>query len=116
MEDLSFTDYITDNAYNELELPVFLVKDENEAKSFYVNNRSKLIEIFIKNIKLALEDDLLVVPVFKLLFAYQGAKYITVTLKRDSFDATLQECLNYFHETEQYERCSEIIKLLNNEG
>lgn len=112
MEDLNFTDYITDNVYSELELPVFLVKDENEAKNFYVNNQSKLIEIFIKNIKMGLEDDLLVVPSFKMLFSYQGAKYITVTIKRDNFDIILQHCLDYFHETEQYERCSEIIKLL----
>jgi hypothetical protein len=116
MDDLFFADYVTDNYYNELELPVFLVKDENEANSFYNNNKSKLVEIFISNIKMALQDDLLVVPAFKLLFAYQGAKYITVTLKRDKFDIILQQCLNYFHETEQYERCTELVKLINNEG
>jgi hypothetical protein len=115
MENLNFADYITDNAYSELELPVFLIKDENEANSFYINNIGKLVEIFIKSIKMALNDDLLVVPLFKLLFSYQGAKYITLILKRDKFDNVLQKCLDYFHETEQYERCTEIIKLINNE-
>lgn len=113
MDDLFFADYVTDNYYNELELPVFLVKDENEANNFYNTNKGKLVEIFISNIKMALQDDLLVVPVFKLLFAHQGAKYITVTLKRDKFNTILNECLIYFHDTEQYERCTEIVKLIS---
>jgi hypothetical protein len=116
MEDLHFADYVTDNAYNHLMLPVFLVKSESEANSFYRDNIGKLVEIFISNIKMALHDDLLVVPLFKLLFAHMGSKYVTVTLKRDKFDDMLNQCLEYFHETEQYERCSEIVKLINNEG
>jgi hypothetical protein len=116
MEDLNFTDYITDNAYSNIELPVFLVKDENEANSFYVNNKDKLIEIFIKNISMALQEDLLVVPLFKILLVHLGSKYLTVTLKRDNFNNVLHKCLDYFHETEQYERCTYILNLINNEG
>lgn len=114
MENLHFTDYVTDNAYSKLELPVFIINNEEQAKSFYNDNKQQLIDIFIKNIRMSLEEDLITVPVFNLFFLYGGGKYITVVIKRCNFDNILNNFLEYYQETEQYEKCQQILDLINN--
>ena len=114
-------DYHQDGFYDDLDLPEYYVNEKN-APSFFERESSTLITLLFSACKKGIEDDLLNIPVFR-LFVLTGESdsmpYVTMVIKRDSFEITLQKCIEHYESLEQYEKCKEcvdLIKKLNSEN
>lgn len=94
-------------------LPEFELKSADELKAFMVDNRLLISELTFEAIKKALKEDVLYMPVMKIIV--HDLPVAVVTVKRDNFNESLSKCLKHFEEDEQYEKCAEIIKILRND-
>lgn len=111
MEHLEFLDILFEETYDDIDLPVHLILKENDYEKIYSNFSFKIMPNIFERVQFALREDLLVVPIFKILFVDTG-KSITVTCKRNNFDTALTNCIEYFEETQEYEKCQNALKML----
>ena len=113
MED-SGLDYHRDGFYDSLDLPEYYVNEAN-ASSFFERENKTLIPILFNACKKGIEDDLLNIPVFRLYVVTGEANavpYVTMVIRRNMFEVTLQKCVEYYESTEQYEKCQECVNLI----
>lgn len=115
MENLKFIEQVWDDSYDDMDLPVYiLMPRDDEWEKFKETYSRKYMPHILESIGLALREDLLKVPVFKVLFITSG-ETMTAAINRNDFDEALQHCIDYFTETEEYEKCAIAHKLINNE-
>ena len=111
---IEYDDYNGFNILASIEvahLPVFIMDDYFEAETFYTKNRIPIANVMYLAIVKSIENDFLEIPVCRLHF--KNGRRATLSVTRDSFDNILQKCLKVFEETEEYEKCNHIVKLLN---
>ena len=114
MEGLHFLEKIKENIYCDVNLPVYIVKNKEDWDNFYKKYSYKFIPEIFNTVTMALREDLLTVPIFKILFVNNG-KSITLICKRDNFNEALKKCIKYFEETEEFEKCRKALNLIENE-
>jgi len=115
MKDLDFLDKLWENTYDEVDMPVFIIERESDWENFNSKFGHKYMPHIFETVQLALREELLVVPVFKVLFV-NTEKCITVICKRNNFDEALSRCIKYFEETEEFEKCQTALNMIENEG
>jgi len=113
-----FIDYQQDSFYDDLDLPEYYVNQEN-ASTFFERESQSLIPLLFDACKKGIEEDLLNIPVFRLFvisepntFNINALPYVTMVIKRDSFEITLQKCLEYYESKEEYEKCQDCVNLI----
>lgn len=114
MKGLHFLDNILDDTYKDVDLPVYLIENESDWENFYSKYGDKVMPAILNSITLALREQLLNVPIFKVLFVNTG-QCITAICKRSNFDDALLNCIKYFEGTQEYEKCLTALKLINDE-
>lgn len=122
MEDSGLI-YHQDGFYDDLDLPEYYV-NENNASTFFQRENSTLVPLLFEACKKGITHDLINIPVFRLFVISKesdmtSAPYVTMVIKRDSFEITLQKCIEHYETVEQYEKCQEcvdLIKKLNSEN
>jgi len=94
-------------------LPEFELNKPEEIQDFLDHHRIEISTLTLDAIKRAVKEDLLYMPIMKLIIHQIPVAVITVY--RENFDESLRKCLMHFQEAEYYEQCAEIVKLLNDE-
>tara|TARA_Y100000389_G_scaffold204996_1_gene261772 strand:+ start:3471 stop:3869 length:399 start_codon:yes stop_codon:yes gene_type:complete len=121
MEDLGFGEYIYDGFYDNLDLPEFVVSEEN-ASTFMERERHNIVPLLYEAVKKGVEEDCINVPIFRLYVLIENELMkiysleqprVTMVLRRDAFCSTLEKCIAFFEETEDYELCQNCITLIN---
>jgi hypothetical protein len=114
MKTLEFTEYCANDEYLDVVLPSYVIRDPSVVEMFYNNNIEKINGDLFDAVNIALKEDLLQVPVFRLLVLTHYE--IVLIVKRENFDNVLQKCLTYFEEKEEYEKCQTALNMIQNEG
>lgn len=114
MDELLFLKKYWDDRYAELDLPVYTLVTFQEFDNFIKGNPHKIAPLIFDQVKLAINEDLIQVPIFKVFFQ-ATALILTVCIERNYFDESLEYTIEYFKGTEDYERCSEALKLIRDE-
>lgn len=92
-----------------MQIPQFTFNDRQDVNRFFIDKHDMLIELLFNGIKMGLNDDLLFVPMARLIGPVGGA---IIGIKRDQFDEALEKCLKHFEDKEEYEKCAEIVNML----
>jgi len=89
-------------SFSSLTLP----SDYDEMKMFIIKNKVKLTEQIVLSVQYALDNGISSIEVFN--FEYSD---FIVILEKSNFKENLNNILNFYLETEQYEFCDKLIKL-----
>ena len=120
--NLKFTKYITDDRFNSVVIPEIFLESIRDAKDIINKNEYLVYNQLYEGIKYAIENDLLTVPILRLMlpkpengtFLFKNVMSpFTIIINRDKFNEALQYCLKYYECIEEYEKCAIIIKLIN---
>lgn len=114
MNGLHFLDNAIDDTYNKVDLPVYMIEKESQWEDFYSVFGHKVMPNILESVNLALHEELLAIPIFKVLFVNTG-QCLTAVCKRDKFDIALSNCIKYFEGTQEYEKCQIALKMIKDE-
>jgi hypothetical protein len=98
---------------NSDSIPSYDMSDSHSVDEFVKNNKLEFSKIIVSGIQRALEEDVVKMPVLKLCL--HGLPFIIITVDRGKFTESLLKCLKHLEKHEEYEWCSKIMKLLNDE-
>lgn len=102
---MKWIEYYDEKANLIFELPSYEITYHEKLQNFFDYNKELLIEFIFNSIEFAILNNLEVVPCFIINDDY------VITIDKSSFQEKLDICLDFFIKTEQYEKCSLIVKL-----
>jgi len=114
MKELSFLDKLNENTYNKVDLPVYIVETQDDWSKLYSNFGHKFMPEIFDTVQMAIREDLLNVPVFKVLFV-NNDECVTFVCNRNNFDEALISCIRFFEEIEEFEKCRQALNIIDNE-
>ena len=94
-------------------IPSFEIESIESVSEFMYKERLTVSRLIIRAIEKGLEEHLLEIPVMKLCLFDMPITLIVIN--RERFTESLQKCLTYFEEAEEYEQCAYIVNLLKDE-
>ena len=87
--------------------PYILPGNDKELKRFVSNYKVDMTQQVISSIEFAIANNLPIIEVFQ----FKGSSFV-VTISSPEFDSNLENIYKYYLETEQYELCEQVVKLL----
>jgi len=93
-------------------LKVYDLYSKDDIQTFYKNYKEEITNEIYDAIVVMMKENLLQIPVFKFNI---GGRIARISVTRDNIDIILKECIATYEETENYERCSQALKLINNQ-
>lgn len=93
-------------------LKVYDLYSKEDIQSFYEKYKEEITNEIFDVIVIMMRENLLEMPVFKFNI---GGRIARISVVRDKIDELLKECIATYETTENYERCSQALKLINNQ-
>lgn len=89
----------------------FYFSNEEDEKNFLINQKWLIHSLIIEGVKQSIKERLDVIVLFRIINPISN--FIMVSeLKKDDWESSLSKSLEYFESVEEYEKCSDIKKLL----
>jgi hypothetical protein len=90
------------------EIPSIPVLEEEDAQEFFEEQQNFVYSRIIQAVHEGIQTDLTEIRLFEL-----NGTGVYMTSKRETWEAGLRQALEYFETSEEYERCGQIMILLN---
>ena len=94
------------------EIIVIYINNENDEEEYLIEQQFQVHKKIYNGVKHSFKYGINTLHIFKIINNLRGYTAI-LTVDRDNWVISLEKCLKYFLDVEEYELCDKVTKLLN---
>lgn len=96
----------------KIKIPRILYNNTDELCRFFIENKNKIDTHVLNSIEYAINNNLNDIDLFELRFVNDSYNLIVLNMKKDVWEDSIQQFIKEHKDSEQYEKCTPLIKLV----
>ena len=94
------------------EIPVIYINSEEDEEKYLKEYKFSIHQKILKSVENSFKDNIDSIELFQIVNRLRGFTFI-VMVEKSSWVDSLEKCLMFFQETEEYELCEKTLNLIN---